>query len=58
MFSNAPQRRTDEFLPAGPLILDTSIYIRFSRGEKYFWLGEDAQSFRRTILTAVVAAEL
>lgn len=46
------------FLPSGPLILDTGIYIRFSSGEKYFWLGEDAQVFRRTILIAVVAAEL
>jgi len=35
-----------------------SIYIRFSRGEKYSWLGEDARLFQRTILTAVVAAEL
>jgi predicted nucleic acid-binding protein len=45
-------------LPAGPLLFDTSIYIRFSRGERYAWLGEDAQVFQRTILTAVVAAEL
>jgi predicted nucleic acid-binding protein len=45
-------------LPAGPLLFDTGIYIRFSRGENYFWLGEDAGVFRRTILTAVVAAEL
>lgn len=45
-------------LPAGPLLFDTGIYIRFSRGESYSWLGEDAQVFRRTILTAVVAAEL
>ena len=43
-------------LPAGLLLFDTGIYIRFSRGEKYFWLGEDAQIFQRTILTAVVAA--
>jgi predicted nucleic acid-binding protein len=45
-------------LPAGLLLFDTGIYIRFSRGEKYLWLGEDAQIFQRTILTAVVAAEL
>jgi predicted nucleic acid-binding protein len=45
-------------LPAGPLLFDTGIYIRFSRGESYPWLGEDARVFRRTILTAVVAAEL
>jgi predicted nucleic acid-binding protein len=45
-------------LPVGPLLFDTSIYIRFSRGERYAWLGEDARVFQRTILTAVVAAEL
>jgi predicted nucleic acid-binding protein len=45
-------------LPAGLLLFDTGIYIRFSRGEKYPWLGEDAGLFQRTILTAVVAAEL
>src|SRR5262249_45387664 len=45
-------------LPPGPLLFDTGIYIRFSRGENYLWLGEDAQVFQRTILTAVVAAEL
>ncbi len=45
-------------LPAGPLLFDTGIYIRFSRGENYHWLGEDARVFQRTILTAVVAAEL
>jgi hypothetical protein len=45
-------------LPAGLLLFDTGIYIRFSRGEDYFWLGEDAGVFQRTILTAVVAAEL
>lgn len=45
-------------LPAGPLLFDTGIYIRFSRGENYFWLGDDARVFQRTILTAVVAAEL
>jgi predicted nucleic acid-binding protein len=45
-------------LPAGLLLFDAGIYIRFSRGEKYPWLGEDARLFQRTILTAVVAAEL
>lgn len=45
-------------LPPGPLLFDTGIYIRFSRGENYFWLGEDARIFQRTILSAVVAAEL
>ena len=45
-------------LPAGLLLFDTGIYIRFSRGEDYSWLGEDAQILERTILSAVVAAEL
>jgi predicted nucleic acid-binding protein len=45
-------------LPAGLLLFDTGIYIRFSRGERYHWLGEDARIFQRTVLTAVVAAEL
>lgn len=45
-------------LPPGPLLFDTGIYIRFSRGENYLWLGEDARVFQRTFLTAVVAAEL
>jgi hypothetical protein len=45
-------------LPAGLLLFDTGIYIRFSRGDKYHWLGEDARLFQRTILTAVVPAEL
>ena len=45
-------------LPGGPLLFDTCIYVRFSRGENYFWLGEDARLFQRTILTAVEAAEL
>ena len=44
--------------PPGPLLFDTGIYIRFSRGENYLWLGEDARVFQRTILTGVVAAEL
>jgi len=45
-------------VPTGPLLFDTGIYIRYFRGEKYEWLGGDAQIFQRTILTAVVAAEL
>jgi predicted nucleic acid-binding protein len=45
-------------LPTGLLLFDTGIYIRFSRGEKYLWLSEDARIFQRTIFTAVVAAEL
>jgi predicted nucleic acid-binding protein len=45
-------------LPPGLLLFDTGIYIRFSRQERYLWLGEDGRVFQRTILTAVVAAEL
>jgi len=45
-------------LPAGPLLFDTGIYIRFGRERNYSWLGEDARMFQRTILTAVVAAHL
>jgi predicted nucleic acid-binding protein len=44
--------------PAGPLLFDTGIYIRLSRGEDYLWLREDPAIFHRTILTAVVVAEL
>lgn len=29
-------------LPAGLLLFDTGIYLRFSRGEKYTWLGQGA----------------
>lgn len=45
-------------LPAGPLLFDTNIYIRFSRGEGHLWVGRDVQIVQRTIITAVVAAEL
>jgi predicted nucleic acid-binding protein len=45
-------------LPAGLLLFDTGIYIRLSRRENYLWLREESHIFRRTILTAVVAAEL
>lgn len=45
-------------LPPGPLLFDTNIYIRFSRGEGHPWVGRDVQIIQRTILTAVVAAEL
>jgi hypothetical protein len=58
MSSGVLQRKEMSSLPAGRLLFDTGIYIRFSRGEKYLWLGEDARIFQRTILTAVVAAEL
>jgi predicted nucleic acid-binding protein len=45
-------------LPGGFLLFDTGIYIRFSRGERYSWLGDDVRLFQRTIVTAVVASEL
>jgi hypothetical protein len=32
-----------------PLLFDTGIYIRFTRGEDYLWLGEDAGIFQRTM---------
>jgi hypothetical protein len=32
-------------LPPGPLLFDTGIYIRFSRGQDYVWLGEDPGYF-------------
>jgi predicted nucleic acid-binding protein len=44
-------------LPSGDLLFDTVVYIRFTRSENYSWLA-DTRVFRRTILTAVVAAEL
>ncbi len=44
-------------LPAGPILFDTTIYVRYIRGQKYEWL-EDPRLVKRTILTAVVAAEL
>jgi predicted nucleic acid-binding protein len=45
-------------LPAGLLLFDASIYIRYSRRERYAWLGEDVRVFQRTLLSSVVAAEL
>lgn len=45
-------------LPAGPLLLDTGIYIRVSRGQGYARIAQDAGVFQRTILSGVVAAEL
>jgi len=44
--------------PPGLLLFDTGIYIRATRGEAYAWLNEDAKVFQRTLLTAVVVAEL
>jgi len=45
-------------LPGGPLLFDTGIYIRFSRGEGYAWLDQNPRLLARTVLTSVVAAEL
>lgn len=44
--------------PSGLLLLDTGIYIRYTRGEGYDWLVRDPQKIQRTVLTSVVAAEL
>ena len=46
------------WLPPGQLLFDTGIYIRYTRGDRYAWLGDDARLFQRTIFSAVVAAEL
>ncbi len=45
-------------IPRGPLLFDTSAYIRFFREGAYAWLAEDPGLFKRSILTVVVAAEL
>lgn len=45
-------------LPAGLLLFDTTVYIRASRSEKFQWLARDYPVFKRTLLSAVVAAEL
>lgn len=45
-------------LPSGLLLFDTGIYIRYFRSDKYDWIVEDGQAFRRSILSAVVASEL
>lgn len=33
--------------PTGPLLFDTGIYIRFSRGENCLWQDDDARVFQR-----------
>jgi predicted nucleic acid-binding protein len=45
-------------LPGGPVLFDTSAYIRQIRENAYPWLAQDVKLFRRTVLSAVVAAEL
>lgn len=45
-------------LPSGLLLFDTGIYIRSARQESYLWLRQDERLFQRTVMTAVVAAEL
>src|SRR5438874_2401557 len=45
-------------IPRGKVLFDTSAYIRFIREGSYRWLENDEKLFQRTILTAVVAAEL
>ena len=45
-------------IPRGPLLFDTSAYIRFFHHNGWPWLATRRERFERTILTAVVAAEL
>ncbi len=45
-------------IPGGPVLFDTSAYIRQVRERAYPWLAHDRKLFQRTILSAVVAAEL
>ena len=47
-----------KFLPAGKLLLDTSVYIRYAREGALGWIAEDRAAIKRTVLTVVVAAEL
>ncbi|MHB8654707.1 MAG: type II toxin-antitoxin system VapC family toxin [Terriglobia bacterium] len=44
--------------PRGPLLLDTSVYLRYIRGGRVTWVAEDREIVDRCILTVVVAAEL
>lgn len=45
-------------LPRGKLLFDTSAYIRFIRESSYAWLAAQREIVERSLLTAVVAAEL
>ena len=45
-------------LPEGPVLFDTSAYIRQIHEKAYPGLVQDAKLFQRTVLSAVVAAEL
>jgi predicted nucleic acid-binding protein len=45
-------------IPGGLVLFDTSAYIRLVRQEAYPWLAQDRKLFQRTVLSAVVAAEL
>ena len=45
-------------LPRGLLLFDTSAYIGQIRYGRYPWLASDRSIFERTVMTAVVAAEL
>ena len=47
-----------KFLPAGKLLLDTSVYIRYAREGALGWIADDRAAIKRTVLTVVVAAEL
>jgi predicted nucleic acid-binding protein len=42
----------------GPVLFDSSAYIRQIREQTYPWLSQDRKLFKRTVLSVVVASEL
>jgi predicted nucleic acid-binding protein len=45
-------------IPGGPVLFDTSAYIRQIREQAYPWVSQDRKLFQRTVLSVVVACEL
>jgi len=45
-------------IPEGPVLFDTTAYIRQIREQAYPWLAQDRKLFQRTLLSVVVASEL
>jgi predicted nucleic acid-binding protein len=45
-------------IPVGPVLFDSSAYIRQIRQQAYPWLSQDRKLFQRTVLSVVVASEL
>jgi predicted nucleic acid-binding protein len=45
-------------IPGGPVLFDTSAYIRQIREQAYPWLARDRKLFQRSVLSVVVASEL